>query len=255
MNTKNYAKFCALHDHNAPLQLVNIWDAAGARILSKMGAKAIATSSAAIAWSLGYADGYQMPQEQLLAAIERIIRVTELPVTIDIENGYSDVPETVATLCSTLTDMGVVGINLEDGLQPAEGLSDKISAINAMTSQLFINARTDVFLHNASNETLMSEETLRRAHLYRAAGANGLFVPGLSNLQIARTIAQQIQLPLNLMVTQQDDMKQARQASIARISMGPAPFLMAYSGLIALQDDSAQHHTPLQYETMQNYLG
>lgn len=254
MNTENYLKFRALHHNEAPLLLVNIWDAAGASIVSNSGAKAVATSSASMAWSLGYADGYRLPQNELLSAVERIIKVTELPVTIDIENGYSDNPVQVAELCTRLSELGVVGINLEDGQQPEQLFCEKISAIKMASETLFVNARTDLFLAPSESTNNTTLEAIHRAALYRNAGADCLFIPGLSNFELVRNIVEQVQLPLNLMLQQKDDIEQACKAGIARISLGPASFLSAYSGLMEYYQDDKEQNQKLQYDTMQGYL-
>ncbi|WP_267960091.1 isocitrate lyase/phosphoenolpyruvate mutase family protein [Shewanella sp. AS16] len=142
--------FTLLHSHRVPLLLPNAWDAASAALLQMAGAPAIATSSAALAWSLGYADGGALPRAALLHAVEGIMRVSKVPVSVDIEDGYSHEPRAVAALVADLLALGVVGINLEDGCRPPALLVDKIGAIRASASsrEVFINARTDVYLRD-----------------------------------------------------------------------------------------------------------
>src|SRR5690606_3972881 len=108
------AQFAALHDTDVPLLLPNAWDAASARLWQEAGATAVATSSAAVAWALGYADGGHLPREALLGSLRDIVRVVSVPVTVDVEDGYSDDPRAVAELMRAVASAGAVGVNLED---------------------------------------------------------------------------------------------------------------------------------------------
>ena len=136
------------------LVLPNAWDAASAHIQARAGAKAVATSSAALCWALGYQDGGALPVGELLSAIRRIVRTVAVPLTVDIEDGYSDSPEEVAELAAEVLRCGAVGINIEDGTAPSEILAEKIQAIRSRTgaAELFINARTDVYLRSLAPE-------------------------------------------------------------------------------------------------------
>jgi 2-methylisocitrate lyase-like PEP mutase family enzyme len=196
------AQFHALHEDGL-LLLANCWDGGSARLSQAAGARALATSSASVAWAHGYADGSRLPTDLLLATVRGVGRVSELPLTADIEDGYSAAPADVAALVRELIAAGVVGINIEDGGEPAELLARKIAAAREAASgagiNLYINARTDVFLRGLASETERVAETLRRAALYREAGASGLFVPGLANEADIRAIAAACGLPLNVM--------------------------------------------------------
>lgn len=139
--------FFKLHQAPTPFLLVNVHDPLSVLLAQSQGAVAIGTSSAALAWSLGYADGEQLPVAALLDAVKRLLRVSQLPLTIDLESGYSSNPDDVADLVLQLAQSGVAGINLEDGVAPPELLCQKIIACRAKLAgyPLFINARTDVF--------------------------------------------------------------------------------------------------------------
>jgi 2-methylisocitrate lyase-like PEP mutase family enzyme len=231
MQTQHHAKFLALHQSSALLLLPNAWDAASAKLFESTGAKAIATSSAAVAWSLGYADGGQLPTTELIGAVKRIVRVLSVPLTVDIENGYSDDPKDVAALARALVDAGAAGINIEDGAQPSTLLAEKIHNIrNALTTaSLFINARTDVYLKALAPVGQAVAITIERLDLYREAGADGAFVPGLSSLDDVHAISAAIALPLNVMlVPNLPDATQLHAAGVKRITAGPAPFVTAY---------------------------
>jgi 2-methylisocitrate lyase-like PEP mutase family enzyme len=171
--------------HENFLLLPNAWDAGSARLVESLGAPAIATTSAGVAWSRGYPDGDALPLEQLVAVALEIARAIRVPFTIDIEGGYSDDPATVADVVLGVIDAGASGINIEDGPGSADLLCAKIEAARRISTRanvdLFINARTDVFLRELATGEAAVEEVLRRAKLYRAAGGDGLFVPGLSN--------------------------------------------------------------------------
>ncbi len=229
--------FFHLHQQPHPLLLPNIWDPASAALAQKTGAQALATSSAALAWACGYADGEQLPARELLGAVGRLMRVAVLPLTVDIEQGYSEEPEQVAALVLQLAQLGVAGINLEDGTAPPALLAAKISACRRSLGRrpFFINARTDVFLHALMREQTTGEAALaecrQRLALYQAAGADGGFMPGLSDLTITAQLAASLPepMPLNLMGWPQGATCQALvSAGVQRLSAGPALFLRAY---------------------------
>ncbi len=141
--------FRRLHDGEL-LILPNAWDAGSARLIESRGAKAIATTSAGLAWSRGYPDGDALPVEQLLSAVRAIARVIGVPLTIDVEGGYSNDPAAVAGLVAGILEAGAVGINIEDGSGSPALLCAKIAAARESAGragvELFINARTDVYL-------------------------------------------------------------------------------------------------------------
>ncbi|MDQ0465558.1 2-methylisocitrate lyase-like PEP mutase family enzyme [Caulobacter ginsengisoli] len=197
------ATFRALHQGPDILVLPNAWDAGSAKLMETLGAKAVATSSAAVAWSHGYADGHHMPVEAAVQTVREAARVLSVPLTADIEGGYSDDPKTVGETAAKVIDAGAVGINLEDGGGPAEALAAKIEAVRAAADKagvkLFINARADVYLRRLATGEAAVAETLRRAALYRAAGADGLFAPGVSDPGHIETLARECGLPLNVM--------------------------------------------------------
>ncbi|GHG74189.1 isocitrate lyase/phosphoenolpyruvate mutase family protein [Comamonas sp. JC664] len=196
--------FHTLHQGPAPLILANAWDAASARLFESLGAKAIATTSAGVAWAHGYPDGDSLPFEHLLATVNAITRIIQVPLTIDLEGGYSDDPAQVAANAARLIEAGVVGINLEDGAGAPIVLCEKIAQVRQVSARLgvrlFINARTDVYLRGLVPEALRKDEALARAEQYRAAGADGLFVPGLVDAEGLQAITRGTPLPVNAMV-------------------------------------------------------
>jgi len=227
-----FHRFQALHQAPAPLLLPNAWDAASARLFELAGAPAIATSSASLAWSLGYADGGALPPAELLAAVRRLARVLSVPLSVDLEDGYSADPAAVAALARAVADAGAVGINLEDGDQAPALLAAKIAAIRSALGSdrpFFINARSDVYLRRLASGAAAAAMSLERLRLYREAGADGAFLPGLASVDEVRSLAPAIGMPLNLMVLPgMPAIEQLHAAGARRFSVGPAPFLLAY---------------------------
>jgi 2-methylisocitrate lyase-like PEP mutase family enzyme len=233
----SYAKqFFALHHRAQLLMLPNVWDAASALLVQAAGAEALATSSASLAWSLGYADGGYLPEAERLSAVRRLLRVARLPLSIDLEDGYSSDPEAVAAHVEALVELGVAGINLEDGQQPVELLVAKIEAVRRRLGgrPLFINARTDTYLSAIGSADSREAETLQRLRCYAAAGADGAFVPVLTDLAVAQRLAQACTLPLNLMAMPGLPAPAALLAAgVRRLSQGAATFLLSYGALAA----------------------
>jgi 2-methylisocitrate lyase-like PEP mutase family enzyme len=228
------ARFRALHLPGTPLLLANAWDAITARIIEDAGATAIATSSAAVANALGYPDGNALPADDAVAAAARIAGCVRIPLTVDAEAGYSDDPAAVAAMVGALLDAGAAGINLEDGGAPPELLARKIRAVREMAAargrDLFINARTDVFLRGLVPDDQGLDETLRRLELYRAAGADGGFVPLLTDLERIAKLTRACPLPINLLfVPALAPVADLAAAGVARVSLGGGLFLASIS--------------------------
>ncbi|MGM9483440.1 isocitrate lyase/PEP mutase family protein [Roseateles sp. NT4] len=238
--TASAALLHRLHQGPAPLVLVNAWDAGSARLLEQAGSAAIATSSAGMAWSLGYADGERLPRAKLLAAVARICRVVSVPVTVDIERGQGATTAEVLDFARQLAALGVAGLNIEDGLG-ADGLPvgpqiacERIAALRSLG--LFINVRTDVFLAPLTDAF---DDGLRRARLYAEAGADGIFVPGLGDVGGLARLARAIDKPLNAYAGYPGAPSVAALAAVGvrRVSLGCAPAQAAYGllGRIAAQ--------------------
>lgn len=203
VRTDHAAIFHDLHRGPDLLVLANVWDGGSARLVESLGARALATTSAGVAWAHGYPDGDALPVERLAETVALIARVSSLPLTADVEGGYSDDPASVAGMIARVVDAGAVGINIEDGAGSPDLLAAKIGAAKeaarGLGVDLFVNARTDVFLRGLVAEEARIEETLARAARYRAAGADGLFVPGILAAADIRTVAAEAGLPLNVL--------------------------------------------------------
>jgi 2-methylisocitrate lyase-like PEP mutase family enzyme len=202
--TANAGAFFRRLHQNGLLILANAWDAGSARLIESLGAKAIATTSAGVAWAHGYADGDLLPVPLLLSTVKDIARVIHVPLTVDVEGGYSSDPKAVGETVSSVVAAGAVGINIEDGAGAPDLLCAKVEqikhAVGRMGSDVFVNVRTDVYLRGLVPAELRVEETLARAERYRSAGADGLFVPGVVDREEIRAIAAGAGLPLNVLV-------------------------------------------------------
>lgn len=177
----NYEAFYKLHQQKKPLIIANAWNVKSAQIIEQNGYDAIATSSGAISNSLGYPDGEKIPFSELLYIVQRIKSCTNIPLSVDLERGYTDNPSELLENIQRLVDIGVAGINLEDS-QGEEIYLKKLSSIKnhllKNNQKLFINARTDGFLLKLESPL---ETTLKRAKSYQNAGADGLFVTAISD--------------------------------------------------------------------------
>lgn len=195
--------FRELHNQAEPLKLANAWDAVSAKIVESLGAKAVATTSAGVAWSTGYADGRFMPLEDAVRAAKNIVRTLKIPLTIDFEHGYSDDAKKVGENIKHLLDLGVAGINIEDGPDSPELLAAKIEAIKntaAKTGQdIFVNARSDVYLAKLVDASQAVAESIRRGKLYQEAGTDGLFLPAICKPADIQAIVAALTIPLNAM--------------------------------------------------------
>lgn len=229
-------RFHALHAPDAARLLVlpNAWDAMTARLVEEAGADAIATTSAGIAWAHGHPDGQRIARAEMLAAVERIARAVRVPVTADVESGYGTgtVADAVATARGVL-DAGAVGLNLEDAPGPdgapvvaAEHHAERVAAVRAAARAagvpLFVNARTDTYVRRlGASDAERFDETVRRAHLYAEAGADGIFVP-LAPVEAIGPLAAAIPLPLNVIAGPgAPSVAELAQLGVRRVSLGP----------------------------------
>ena len=228
-----------LHRRGKPLVLVNAWDAVSARILEQLGAPAIATTSAGIAWLEGYADGEHMLRDRMLAAVTRVSSVVSVPVTADLESGYGlTIEDAVATALGAI-EAGAVGMNFEDWNAATDELieiDEQVPRIAAMRNEtdragvpLVINARTDVFLKGLGpDENWRFQEATRRANRYLEAGADCAFIPGVIDERTIAMLAETIAGPINVLAAPNaPTVARLAQLGVARISLGSSA--MAYA--------------------------
>ena len=230
--------FTQLHQQDKPLLMGNVWNVQSVRAFEKSEFQALGTSSAAIANSLGYEDGQQLPFVVLLYQIERITQSTSLPLSVDLEGGYGETSQEIVENIRTFHKMGVVGINLEDSkVENGERkLSDGISfsiLLHKITSSLkneninvFVNVRCDAFLMQHDNALMMAIE---RIDLYEKAGADGIFLPGISREDDIRKVVSCTHLPINVMcIPDLPDFEVLARLGVKRISMGNCVYNKVY---------------------------
>lgn len=230
--------FAALHVPGDPLILFNVWDAGSARAVAEAGAKAIATGSHAVAEASGYRDGEEFPFELALANCRRVVSVTDLPVSVDLEAGYGASAAEVARSATAVADAGAVGINLEDRAPgtnvplPLAEAAERVAA--AASAGLWVNARTDVYLGKKPEDysPALVDEVIARAESYAKAGAGSLFVPFLGDDAIIGAICARSPLPVNVMWAKgRGTHAELAALGVARISYGPGPWAAAMSWL------------------------
>lgn len=219
--------FRALHTRDRPLVLPNAWDTASARIIAEAGAPAIATTSAGVAWDLGAADGERLGRTAALEQAARIAAAVDVPVSADIEGGYAKDADGVAATVRQVLDAGIVGVNIEDGPRSAAEHARRVAAArraaDAAGVPLFVNARVDVYLAGIGAASDRLEETLKRAAACVAAGADGIFVPGVTQPATVAALAQGIGAPLSVMAGPgAPAVAELGRLGAARVSVGPA---------------------------------
>jgi 2-methylisocitrate lyase-like PEP mutase family enzyme len=218
------------------LVLLNAWDAGSARLFEHAGAGAVATTSAGIALSQGYLDGEQLPWREQVRVIESITSAVSIPVTADIESGYSSNLEQLASRIQDVIAAGAVGINLEDSiatsdeapLRPMEEQVARIAVVRetaeAKNIPLFINARTDTYWDPKVQPDSRFPEAVKRARAYIEAGASGIFVPGATDREDIRRLASEISAPLNILaMAGTPPVHELGQLGAKRVSVGAGP--------------------------------
>ena len=230
------ARFRQLHAPGTDriLVLPNAWDAMSARLIEAAGAHAVATTSAGISWALGHPDGQGLTREAMLAAVRVIVDAVRVPVTADVESGYgAGTPEDVAETARGVIAAGAVGINLEDApgregapvlaaAEQAARIAAARAAAQAAGVDLFINARTDTYVRKVGADAERFDETVRRAKAYTAAGADGVFVPGVADADTIRRLAAAVGAPLNVIGGPGvPSVPELRALGVARVSVGP----------------------------------
>ncbi len=241
-------RFFELHVPGAPFVIGNVWDAASARVFETSGFAALATSSAAVAWSLGYPDGEIVDTNELYAAIARIVRVVRVPVSADLEAGFGATPTAIAGTCERALATGIVGVNLEDfdattgELFPIAIAVERIRAFRAradtLGKRLFINARTDVMLRAIGPTGDRTHVVIERLQAYAGAGADGAFVPGIGDVATIGAIAHAVRMPLNvLLMPGIASLNELAAVGVARVSIGSSPMTRLLGVLRDLGND------------------
>ncbi|GAB7181672.1 isocitrate lyase/phosphoenolpyruvate mutase family protein [Kitasatospora sp. Ki12] len=225
-----------LHRPGDPLVLANVWDAASARLVAAAGARAVATASASVCWSLGSPDGGGVDREEVLARTAGVVRSVDLPVTADLEDGYAATAAGVGETVTALLATGAVGVNLEDGGRPVAEAAERIaaarSAADAAGVPLFVNGRTDVFLLGTGAPEGRLDDAVERLRAYVEAGADGVFVPGVADPETVAALVAAVPAPLNVLAGPGSlSVAELAKLGVGRISLGPGLAKAAYAAV------------------------
>jgi 2-methylisocitrate lyase-like PEP mutase family enzyme len=254
-------EFLKFHHDNKILLLPNAWDVVTAKIYEKLGFKAIGTTSAGIASTLGYPDGQVMSLKENLSVVRKIVDSTNLPVNADLESGYSDSVEGAVVAAQAALDIGVAGINLEDstGVEKKpffeiEEVVERIKAVRSMAHDrginLVINLRTDVYMLGKEGHAEKFKSTVKRANMYATAGADCIFVPdtGDFNEQIITELVREINAPLNIIAGPNiPPVQKLEEIGVSRLSFGPRPMRAMLALLVKMKKEVLESGT---YKTM-----
>jgi 2-methylisocitrate lyase-like PEP mutase family enzyme len=242
-----------MHEGPRLLLLPNAWDVVSAKIYEVEGFRAVGTTSAGIAAALGFADGERMALDDNLAVCRRIVEHVAIPVSVDIEAGYSECLDGLSETITKVINSGAVGVNIEDSAKAGYGgtksgtllepsaQADRIAAVRMAADSagvpLVINARTDVLLDHGAASGKRLGEAIERGNTYRRAGADCIFVPDMGVLaesEIA-VLANGIEAPLNLIAGKKTPSVQRLESlGVARLSFGPRPMRAALQFLRAM---------------------
>jgi 2-methylisocitrate lyase-like PEP mutase family enzyme len=228
------ARLRALHKAPPILVMANAWDAVSARIVESEGFPAVATTSAGVANSLGYADGGAVPPSEMIQAIARIARAVAVPVSADIEHGYATTPDALADVVLKVIAAGAVGVNLEDHvpgmdvLEPVTVQCDKLTAVVKAAAKsgvpVVVNARTDVFLKSMGAPEGRLADAIARGNAFLDAGADCVFVPGVRDKATIASLVAGIKGPINILGTKgSPSIKELEALGVARVSVGSGP--------------------------------
>jgi 2-methylisocitrate lyase-like PEP mutase family enzyme len=230
----------AMHRGGHILVLPNAWDVASARVFEEAGFGAIATTSAGIAFALGYPDGQRISREEMLTVVRRVAAGVGVPVTADVEAGYGERPEDAARTAREVAEAGAVGMNLEDATgDPRRPLFDltlqveKVKAVrDAMREEIVLNARTDVYLLELEVPAKRYDAALGRLAAYRDAGADCVFAPGLREPETIKRLVEDLQFPVNILGGPgSPPIPELQNLGVARVSVGSA-VMRATLGLV-----------------------
>ncbi len=246
-------RFRQLHDGPGILVVGSVWDAGSAVVFEREGFDALATSSAGVAFSLGYPDGEYLPREELLAAIARIVTAVRVPVSADVERGYGREPRQVSETCRGVLEAGAVGVNLEDASSDEALVDDvlqveKIRAVRAMADAfgvpLVINARCDGYLLGIGDEAARFADTVHRLNRYREAGADCLFAPGVIDQQTIKRLVAELTGPLNILATAgAPPVAELAALGVRRVSQGSGPARAALAATRRVARELKHHGT------------
>ena len=238
------AKFYQFHQEQEMLVLPNVWSAGSALVFEKLGFNAVATSSAGIAYSLGYPDGEELSFEDLCTVVKQITRRLSIPLSVDFERGYSESVAEVKENAKQLLEAGAVGFNIEDGL-PNGNLDDlnfqlkKIEMLVQLKEEsgipFVINARSCVYWLDVADDKSKMAIAVERGNGYAASGADCVFIPGALPEKIVETLVSNIDAPLNIIANPMfNDFKKLQNIGVRRLSIGSGAVRSVFNHLISI---------------------
>ncbi|OGC90064.1 MAG: hypothetical protein A2W25_15620, partial [candidate division Zixibacteria bacterium RBG_16_53_22] len=237
-------QFSRMHQGPGLFILPNAWDVGSALLFAGLGYRAIATSSAGIAYSRGILDGEQIARDEMLKVVRAIVEAVDLPITADLEGGYGRDPEIVAETIKLAIEAGAVGVNIEDSTKGDPRDAGKLlfdiklatDRYRAATEEadssgipFVLNARIDCFLR-LGNGPEVSADTIRRGNAYREAGADCIFVPGVTDRATIALLVREIKAPINILAGPGiPSAEELGTLGVRRLSFGASLFRAAYS--------------------------
>jgi 2-methylisocitrate lyase-like PEP mutase family enzyme len=241
--------FRAMHQRNPILVLPNAWDGASARIFEDAGFRAIATTSAGVSYTAGYADGQRIPRNDMITIVKWIAHSVNVPVTADMESGFGNGANDVAETVRMVIETGAVGMNLEDTVHGGERQLYELplaigrvraarEAANKSGVPLVINARTDVFLMSIGEKSARFDHAVQRLNAYREAGADCLYPMGFFDTETIRKLAKAVNGPINIMgLPGTPAVSELERLGVARVSTasGPTRVAMTATRKIAME--------------------
>jgi 2-methylisocitrate lyase-like PEP mutase family enzyme len=251
--------FAELHHGPEPLLLPNAWDVPSALAFVADGFAAIGTTSFGVASSLGRADGGRATREANLRLAEQLANVPAL-ITLDVEDGYSDDPAEVAAFVAQLAGLGVVGVNIEDSIDgrlvsPA-AVAAKVAEVKHRTPDVFVNARVDNYWFHEDDNL---DAFLERATTYVEAGADGVFVPGVSDGELIRSMTSAVSAPLNVLAIPGMTLAELGRLGVRRVSTGSLPYRAAINAAAlaasAIRDGAMPPPAPSYHELQDRLIG
>ncbi|MDX2548983.1 isocitrate lyase/PEP mutase family protein [Streptomyces sp. WI04-05B] len=242
--TASVSPFAALHHHDQPLLLPNAWDHASAVLLAAQGFAAIGTTSLGVAAAVGLPDGTAVTRDHTLQ-LALNLGTEDFLLSVDAEGGFSEDPAEVGEFARELSVVGAVGINLEDGLGPAGPHAEKIAAVKAAAPGLFVNARTDTYWLGDPGSPTLARDTMARLDAYRQAGADGLFVPGLTDPRRIAALVRSLDVPLNILYSPTGPtVAQLGDLGVRRVSLGSLLYRRALGAAVEALGDIRAGRVP-----------
>ena len=251
---KRALAFQRIHQTTDLFVLPNVWDPGSAVVAERAGFEAIATTSAGVAFTFGYADGQQIPLDLLAGWVEKMTARLSIPLSVDVERGYSDAVQEVQANIRTLIRAGGVGINIEDGIPDRNGpylddlglCREKLSALSDLKAEMeipfVINARTCAFLLGIGEETKRLDLAIDRCNAFAEAGADCVFVPGLIQPEAIRTLVESVPVPVNILLHPATaDLGALRELGVRRLSIGSSGVRAVLAHFMGMMEDLKQH--------------